>query len=157
MYQKVIKKFTGIFISLLFLGVMAGTADAVTTFNMTAGPTTLTMPDSTVVPMWGFALDSTNVDGAVTDGDGIVKVPGDVLVVPPGETTVIINLTNNLPEPVSLNILGQMLTPAGGPVWTVGTSETVASTGSRTPGDTTARVRSFAHETPAGPAGGPVS
>jgi hypothetical protein len=150
MYKKVLKRFTGVLLSLIFLGVLVGAANAVTTFNMTAGTTTLTMPDATVVPMWGFALDSTDIGGVVTPGDGLVKVPGDPLVVPPGETIVIISLTNNLPEPVSLNILGQMLTPAGGPVWTAGTSDAVVSTGSRPVGDTTARVRSFAHETPPG-------
>lgn len=140
----------GVFLCLVIVCVMAGTASAVTTFNMTAGQTTLTMPDGEVVTMWGFGLTSTNVDGTVTPGDGIVKVPGDPLVVPPGETTVTINLTNNLTEPVSLMMLGQSLSIASGPVWTDGLSTTVSSTGSRTAGDLSSRVRSFSHETPVG-------
>ena len=85
----------GVFLCLVLVGVMAGPASAVITFNMTAGETTLNTPDGPV-PMWGFGLTSTNLNGTVTPGDGIVKVPGDPLVVPPGETTVTINLTNNL-------------------------------------------------------------
>ena len=140
----------GVFLCLVLAGVMAGPASAVTTFNMVAGQTTLTMPGGAVVTMWGFSLTSTDVNGTVTPGDGIVKVPGDPLVVPPGETTVTISLTNNLPEPVSLMILGQRLAPAGGPVWTDGLGNTVSATQSRTAGDFTSRIRSFAHETPTG-------
>ena len=138
-----------VFLCLVLVGVLAGPASAVTTFNMVADQTTLTMPGGEVVNVWGFSLNSTDVNGSVTPGDGIVKVPGDPLVVPPGETTVTINLTNNLPEPVSLMILGQSLSPASGPVWTSGLSDSVSATGSRSAGDFSARVRSFAHETPA--------
>ncbi|RJQ80849.1 MAG: hypothetical protein C4519_09455 [Desulfobacteraceae bacterium] len=147
MDNKKSKSFMGALLCLVILGIWAGSAAAVT-FNMTAGPTTLTMPDAAVIDMWGFALDATDVGGVITPGDGIVKVPGDPLVVPPGETSVTINLTNNLPEPVSLSILGQILAPAGGPVWTSGLSNTVSSMGARN--DLTSRVRSFAHETAPG-------
>ena len=61
MYQKAIKRFNGIFLSLMFLAAMAGTAGAVTTFNMTAGPTTLTMPDGVTQ---GFGNDL----GEIQDG-----------------------------------------------------------------------------------------
>ena len=143
-------RFLEVLLCLVLVGSITGTASAVTTFNMAADQTTLTMPDGEIVNMWGFGLTSTNVNGTVTPGDGVVKVPGNPLVVPPGETTVTINLTNNLPEPVSLMILGQSMAAATGPVWTDGLSNTISATGSRTAGDFSSRVRSFAHETPAG-------
>ena len=152
MNTKVRIRLLEVFLCLVLVSVMAGPASAVTTFNMTAGPTTKTMPGGAVVNMWGFGLTSTDVDGTVTPGDGIVKVPGDPLVVPPGETEVIISLTNNLPEPVSLMILGQQMTPGGGPVWADGSTGPPSATVMRTAGDFTSRVRSFAHE--ADPLGG---
>lgn len=73
------------------------------TFCLRADVTTLTMPDGEVVTMWGFAEDSSA--GA---GDGDVTIPGPTLVVPPGDTTLTIQLENNLPagNPVSLIIPG---------------------------------------------------
>ncbi len=150
MNTKVRIRLLEVFLCLVLAGVMAGPASAVTTFNMTAGPTTKAMPGGAVVNMWGFSLTSTDVDGTVTLGDGIVKVPGDPLVVPPGETDVTISLTNNLTEPVSLMIQGQSLTANGGPVWADGATSPPSATGSRTAGDFTSRVRSFTHETPVG-------
>ncbi len=72
------------------------------TYNLRAGVTSKTMPDGTVVPMWGFADDTTA--GA---GLGTVVVPGPALTVPPGDTTLTINLNNTLPEDVSIVIPGQ--------------------------------------------------
>jgi hypothetical protein len=139
-----------VLLCLVLVGFVAGTASAVTTFNMAAGETTLTVPGGTAIPMWGFSLTSTNVNGTVTPGDGVIKVPGEPLVVPPGETTVTINLTNNLSEPVSLMILGQQMTLAGGPVYTDGLT---GPSGPKDPNNFARRVRSFAHETPAGGVG----
>src|SRR5512143_1841399 len=78
----------------------AGAAFAAT-YNLRAERVSLTMPDGTVVPAWGFADD---VAGA---GTGTVTVPGPQLVVPGGDTTLVINLQNNLPVPVSISIPGQ--------------------------------------------------
>ncbi|MBI4717286.1 MAG: tandem-95 repeat protein [Planctomycetes bacterium] len=107
----------------------AGVASAAT-FNLRAEATTLTMPDGASVPAWGFADD--------TAGTGTVTVPGPRLTVPPGDTTLTINLTNNLPEAVSLVIPGQpaALAPA-----------TVTDGLGRT------RVKSFTTETAAGAMG----
>ncbi|WP_035254804.1 Ig-like domain-containing protein [Desulfatiglans anilini] len=67
-------------------------------YNLTADATTLTMPDSTVITVWGFAD---------ADAGGVVTVPGPMLEVLPGDTTLTIHLTNNLPVPVSIVIPGQ--------------------------------------------------
>jgi hypothetical protein len=89
----------------IFSGVLAGTSSAVT-FDLVAGPATKTMPDGKVIAMWGFGL----VGGAIT-------VPGPVLTVPVGDTNLTINLTNNLPEAVSILIPGLAYTgtPARNP------------------------------------------
>lgn len=140
-----------VFLILALLSSWVIRAEAEIVFNMTAGPTTLTMPDAVTVPAWGFALDSTVVDGgAPIPGDGIVTVPGPLLAVPADQTVVTVNLTNNLPEPVSLHILGQQLSNNAGPVWTNGLSGSVASRKARPVDDFTARVRSFSHETYSG-------
>lgn len=68
------------------------------TFNLCTGTTTKTMPDGTVVTMWGYGDDST--------GTCTVTVPGPQLIVPPGDTTLVVNLRNTLPEASSVMIPG---------------------------------------------------
>ncbi|MCK8600801.1 hypothetical protein [Desulfoferrobacter suflitae] len=123
--------------------VLVGTSSAVV-YNLRAEATTVTMPDGTVIPVWGYALDS--APGA---GDGQIMVPGPLLTVPLDETdtTLTINLTNKLPRPTSIDIVGQVMTNNLGPVWTDGLSDSVISSGFRPPDNYTARMRSFAHET----------
>ena len=71
-------------------------APAAVIYNLRADTTTLTMPDTgEVVTMWGFA-----------SGSDAVSIPGPTLSVPPGESTLTINLTNNLSVPVSIVIPG---------------------------------------------------
>ena len=153
MYTNTFKRFAGVFLCLFLLGAMVGTASAVTDVYLRAEATTLSLPDglggTTSVPVWGFAQDS----DFATSLDGTVSVPGPVLTVPPGETVLVVHMDNNLSEPISLNINGLMLTNNGGPVWSELGSSASAFTGSRPvgpPGNYTARVRSFSHETPAG-------
>lgn len=62
-------------------------------FNLRADATTITLPGGIKIPMWGFALDSRF--GA---GDGAVSVPGPQLTLDPGDTTLTINLKNNLTQ-----------------------------------------------------------
>ena len=93
---------------------------------------TVTLPNgSTVsVPMWGYALDGNcptpsterhgdRYDGRYGSNNGeVVTVPGPRIVVPPGDTSLTILLTNRLApgEPTSLVIPGQPFeaTPAKG-------------------------------------------
>ena len=110
-----------VFVILLFLASLPGNAGAVV-YNLCADETTITMPDGAVLPAWGFGI---------LDGGGCTPtVPGPTLTVGVGEPLVI-NLTNNLAEPVSLHILGQILSNNSGPVMSGG------------------RVMSFTHETAA--------
>ena len=86
---------------LVQLATLVATAPAMAvTYNLRADRTTITMPDGQVVPVWGFANDTAG------PGTGIVTVPGPQLNVTAGDT-LIINLVNNLPVPVSLVIPGQ--------------------------------------------------
>jgi FtsP/CotA-like multicopper oxidase with cupredoxin domain len=82
----------------LALLVLAATAtpSLAQVYNLRAAALSVTMPDGTVVAMWGFAQDA-----------GPVTVPGPLLEVPANDSVLTINLTNQLPEPVSVIIPGQ--------------------------------------------------
>jgi hypothetical protein len=87
---------------LLVAGVVAMVEESsAATYTLRADRVNLTMPDGAVVPAWGFADD---VAGA---GTGTVTVPGPQLIVPGGDTTLTITVTNNLAVPISMNIPGQ--------------------------------------------------
>ncbi|MDB4957195.1 MAG: tandem-95 repeat protein [Myxococcales bacterium] len=99
--------------SLLFALVVAALASQPATaavYDLRAASTTITMADGAQVQMWGF--------GRITDPT--VSIPGPALEIPPGDDTLIINLTNQLPVPVSIVIPGipAPLTP----VWDDGTT-----------------------------------
>src|ERR1700739_988456 len=119
--------------SILLLGVSAALAQQ--QVNLTAAPSTLTLPDGSSVPMWGYSCDSTQVAGrrgtcakvnpaAPTTGWSPV-----VITVPTGQDLQI-NLTNALTfavtgsttatnnVPTSLVIVGQL----GGGLGTTATS-----------------------------------
>ena len=113
-----------------------------------AEPTTLTMPDSQVVPMWGFALDADH--SFATVNDGATTVPGPALTVPAGDTTLTVHLWNGLAEPTSLVISGLPSPPS--PTFT-NLAGSVTAVGARPAGDVTSRVRSFTTETAPGTAG----
>jgi len=66
-------------------------------FDLKAEALTAVMPDGGEITMWGFGLLA----------DPSVSVPGPMLVVPPGDNTLTINLTNNLAVPISIVIPGQ--------------------------------------------------
>ena len=88
----------------LGLGLAGGTAQAVEVF-LCADATTLTMPDGNVVTMWGYAEDD---NANLADGCGNpVQVPGPAITVPSTDTTLTVNLLNNLPQRTSLVIGGQ--------------------------------------------------
>ncbi len=79
-------------------------------YQLRAASKQLTMPDGASILMWGFGLAS----------ETEVSIPGPMLEVPPGDTTLTIELTNELPVPVSIVIpsLPAPLTP----VWDDGSS-----------------------------------
>ena len=83
----------------LLLSNAQNSSAAITTFNLCAGVTTVTMPDATTVTMWGYGPEdfTANCDSAT--------VPGPKLVVPPNDTLVV-KLRNTLPEPSSIMIPG---------------------------------------------------
>ena len=77
---------------------------AAVTINLCAATGSVTMPDSTVVPIWGFSRNT---------GSGCppAQLPGPVLDVSAGDT-VTVNLTNvNIPQQVALVFPGQPLIP----------------------------------------------
>lgn len=96
----------------------------------------VTMSDGRVVPMWGYALDADQ--DLTTDGGEVASSPGPAITLLPTDTSLTIHLRNELPEPTSLVMPGQVVpmspvffTDAGG----------------------LERVRSFTHETAPGAIG----
>src|SRR5215469_11800746 len=95
--------------SVLLLGT--GTSKAQQQVNLTAGPTTLTLPGGAAVPMWGYSC------GAVASGSTATCAKSNpvatgwspvVITVPTGQGLTI-NLTNSLSSvPTSLVIVGQI-------------------------------------------------
>ena len=138
MYKKHTLRCVPVIVAVLFLAFSSSSASAANV-NLFAGTKIITMPDGQDITMWGFGL-----------APGSITIPGPQITITPGDTTLTINLTNNLPEPVSLIINGQKETSMT-PVWT-DSSDTIVGTGSRPAGDYTSRVRSFTRE--AAPAGG---
>ncbi len=104
----------------LALGALA-TAHAQTgtpvAVNLTAQRSSLTLPDQKVVPMWQFCGSVAPATASTCSGSW---APGPTIVVPVGGE-LDITLTNNLPTPTSIVILGQLgggssSTTAGGGV-----------------------------------------
>ncbi len=116
-----------------------------------AGETTLTMPDGTIVPVWGFAQEDAASFAALVAGPAVactgpLSVPGPELRI--SDDVLNIHLFNTLLEPVSIQLPGQA--PAAAdvqPVW-INTLGSVTGSGSATRpgGDVTSRVRSFVKE-----------
>src|SRR5579871_3871483 len=105
-----------LFLTVLLLG--AGLALGQQQVNLTAGPSTVTLPDGNVVPMWGYTC------GAAVTGSSATCAPlnpnasgtwSPVVITVPTTATggLAINLTNNLTftggsVPTSLMIVGQI-------------------------------------------------
>lgn len=98
------RKFLGLVVAGFLTLSLAGPEVEAAEYWLRADTTTLTMPDGAVISMWGFAEDA---DQDLATQDGIVTVPGPQIVVPTGDTTITINLLNNLPVASSLMIAGQ--------------------------------------------------
>lgn len=141
MYQGAMKwKITAVLAAVLGLGALSEPSQAAI-YNLRADVVVKTMPDGRLVRMWGLACDSA-AEGGVCPNPGIVTAPGPELTVDPATPSLTINLTNNLPEPISLVIPGQ-----------TATMTPVFFTPPPPPPPAPAflpRVRSLTHETPAG-------
>jgi hypothetical protein len=105
---------TGIASCVLLLA--SGVAMAQSTVSLTAAPTTITLPDGQVVPMWGYSCGAVTGTGASctamngTAQTGLTWQP-PLITVPAGALTI--TLTNNLAFagkslPTSLVIVGQL-------------------------------------------------
>jgi len=139
-YLKILKTAV-LAVCVLLLGVSVSVAQQ--TINLTAQPTTLTTPDGSVVPMWGYAcgtlvttatatcraLNPNAPVATATTPAGWSPVVITVPVATTGATSLTINLTNNLTftptsattantVPTSLVIVGQV----GGGLGTTATS-----------------------------------
>ena len=107
------------------------------TVNLVAEESVVTMPDGVVVPMWGFFTDTGQACNT-----NLVWTVGPQIVVPPGDTTLQINLRNCLDtEGTSVVITGQGL-PADS-LGNILPPETFTDSGGRI------RVTSFTTETAA--------
>ena len=93
------------------------------TVNLTAQRMSTTLPDGTTVPMWGYCTpDARGVGTPLRSGAACPATPTAVGLWAPGPTIVVpytesltITLTNNLPTPTSLVILGQLGGGLGNP------------------------------------------
>jgi hypothetical protein len=145
---------------LLLTAVMCS---AQTTVTLQAQRMTALMPDGKTVPMWGYAncpVDTTTSTAVCPDATAAAQwAPGPTIYAKAG-TDLTINLTNALPTPTSIVILGQIGTGGGlgsptmqaSPVH-AGSSATTwpaAADGSFTPPAQGPRVRSFGMETGSG-------
>ena len=108
-----------------FLALLAavGSVQAQVALNLTASRTSTTMPDGNIVPMWGWSC------GAITQGTGTTtctQTNGQAqtqtaglatnwqppLITVPTGNTLTITLSNQLPVPTSLTIVGQLPNPS---------------------------------------------
>jgi FtsP/CotA-like multicopper oxidase with cupredoxin domain len=87
------------------------TASNAPTVNLTAQRMSATLPDGNTALMWGFCTPDT---GSNISGDPCPKpivgtwAPGPTIIVKTGSPSLTINLTNSLPTPTSIVVLGQL-------------------------------------------------
>ena len=110
--------------SVLLLG--AGLASAQQQVNLSAGPSTITLPDGSAVPMWGYSCGAAATGSTATCASLHTGATGwsPVLITVPSGQALTINLTNNLAFgansiPTSITIVGQL----GGGLGTTATSD----------------------------------
>lgn len=117
-------------------GTVSGTTH---TFNLVAKTGYIDTPDGNSVFMWSYA----NADAP---DNGHFQSPGPVLCVTQGET-VVVNLTNNLPEPSSIVFPGQdaAVTATGGTAGLL-TTEAAASNGTVSYGFTAGSPGTYLYE-----------
>lgn len=137
--------------ALLVIGLLLPASQAVAAeYWLCAKAGTVTMPDSAVVPIWGYVQDdNANLADGCPALDSATWMPTrPALTVAPPDTTLTIHLRNELPEPTSIVIPGQTATMV--PVWGDGSSGSrFANPAAPTAAELAKRVRSFTHEAPA--------
>src|SRR5580704_17036315 len=93
-------------VSVLLLGAGMASAQSV---NLTAGSSTLILPDGNSVPMWGYTCTAAVTATCANLSTGAWS---PVLITVPaaesGSTSLTINLTNSLPVPTSITVVGQL-------------------------------------------------
>src|SRR6202030_1717169 len=112
-HPKMSLRTTALAVLVLLLG--ASWAVAQQQINLTAGPTSITLPDGAAVPMWGYSCGTVVVGSTATCAKSNLTAAGwspVVITVPTGES-LRINLTNSLTfgansVPTSLTIVGQL-------------------------------------------------
>ncbi len=88
---------------------IAATPSFAQTYDLCASDGTVTMPDSTVVPIWGYA----DITGSGPCARGMATLPGPELRVLDG-ATLTINLSNALTDSVSFFVPGYRAGTTGG-------------------------------------------
>src|SRR4051812_43962477 len=126
-----------------FLVLLLGAtlASAQQQINLSAGPTSITLPDGTTVPMWGYSCGSPASNSTASCAALVKSSTGwsPVLITVPSGQDLQINLTNNLtftaPDssvnkvPTSLVIVGQL----GGGLGSVGSGCAAGATCAASP------------------------
>jgi hypothetical protein len=97
-------------ISVLLLG--ASVSFAQVTVGLTAAPTTAILPDGNTVQMWGYTCAAGSTNCAALNTTPLGGWSPVVITVPTGQGLTV-NLTNSLPVPTSLVIVGQADTGLG--------------------------------------------
>src|SRR5437016_1104056 len=118
-YKSVLKH-AGLAASVLLLA--SGAAFAQQQINLTAGPTSLTLPDGSVVPMWGYTCDATQVTGSTATCAKLnPNAPAATTTTPAGWSPVVITVPTG--QDLTINLTNNLsFTPVGGTANTVPTS-----------------------------------
>jgi hypothetical protein len=134
-YLNTMTKTTVVAVFLLLLGVCTSVAQQ--QVNLTAAPSTVTLPDGNVVPMWGYSCGTVFAGSSATcaalNPAATAGVWSPVVITVPTTATggLTINLTNSLAVPTSITIVGQL----GGGLGTVGSTCTGGGTTCTAPPD----------------------
>src|SRR5947207_12603329 len=111
---------SGLAASVRLLG--GGAASAQQQINLSAAPTSLTLPDGSVVPMWGYSCDATQVAGSTATCAKLnPNAPAATTTTPAGWSPVVITVPTG--QDLTINLTNNLsFTPVGGTANTVPTS-----------------------------------
>src|ERR1700675_3174448 len=104
--------------SLLLLGT--ATTFAQQTINLTAGPTSVTLPDGSVVPMWGYSCGTAVTGATATCAALNPHAPAAVGTTPAGWSPVVITVATG--QALTINLTNRLSFTAGTGTNTVPTS-----------------------------------